>query len=315
MLNNLESNQHMRNLRLLHISPGVFCEPMDRQKLFRFTLVTFFIVVWITVIRFARNTAFVLGQNQWKTSEPELNESLQTAENIHLPAITSVSGEIKSEGIRATDKGLDFTILGDPFGYITVPAAGDAGNYFLFAGSTVSLRWTDPPRGQSRYEFNLLGFPDSDMVIGADYDFEDGVSIEWLVPENLPGSEIAAIAYSPAGNASFYALGATVYSRGFPPQDTCVLAVNQIAPIPVHLEPDKHSPIFADLFPGGEYYQVYSHNADEWYKVKVSARNWINQSRESPSCDESSSNCRSYSNNKFGWVNAVDGFRLFGPCD
>lgn len=108
---------------------------MDRQKLFRFTLVTFFIVIWITVIPFSRNTTSVLGQNQWKTTE-----------NIHLPAITSVSWEIKPEGIRAANKGLDFTILGNPFGYITVPAPGDAGNYFLFAGSTVRLRWTDPPR-------------------------------------------------------------------------------------------------------------------------------------------------------------------------
>ena len=299
----------------MHISADVFCKPMDRQKLIRFTLVTFFIVAWITVIRFSRNTTSVLRQNQWKTSEPELNESLQTVENNHLPAITTVSGKIKPEGIRATDKGLAFTILGNPFGYITVPASGDAGNFFLFAGSTVSLKWTDPPRDQSRYVFNLLGFLNSNIVIGADYDLEDGVSIEWFVPENLPGSEITAIAYSPAGNASFYAFGATVYSRGSPPQDTCVLAVNQIAPIPVHLEPDNHSPIFADIFPGGEYYQVYNHNGDEWYKVKVNSRNWINLSRESPTCDESSSNCRIYSNNEFGWVNAVDGLRLFGPCD
>lgn len=181
---------------------------MSKQKLVPFTLIALLIVVWISTFRFLRNGKFNFVQGHWRPKEPKMIESRETFENSNDPAITSFLEEIKSDGTRTTEYSLDIYNLGKLFGYITIPAPGNGGNFFLFAGSTANLKWTDPPSYQTRHEFNLLSFSDPVTVIGTDNNFEDGVSIEWFVPENLSGVEIVSIAYSPTGNISYYAIGA-----------------------------------------------------------------------------------------------------------
>lgn len=109
-------------------------------------------------------------------------------------------------------------------GFIVIPGVGDAGNYYLDAGSQIDLIWDSPPQNSSRYDFIMLDASDKTFVIGTDTDPSDGVSVVWRIPENLPGFEVMGIAYSSEGQAVYFAYGGTVYSGDEPPQTQPSLA-------------------------------------------------------------------------------------------
>ncbi len=111
-----------------------------------------------------------------------------------------------------------FNLPDQSVGFIVIPGVGDAGNYYLDAGSQIDLIWDSPPQNSSRYDFIMLDASDKTLVIGTDTDPSDGVSVVWCIPENLPGFEVMGIAYSSDGQAGYFAYGGTVYSGDEPPQ-------------------------------------------------------------------------------------------------
>jgi hypothetical protein len=215
--------------------------------------------------------------------------------------------------IQVETPGKEFYFSGEPVGFIVIPGVGDAGNFFLDAGSTVMLIWNDPPLDAARYDFALLDASGMPVVIGTDIEPADGVSVQWLVPANLPGYEVGGTAYSAKGEAVYFARGGTVYSHEAPPQNICTLSNNTIGAILVHLEPNPSSQIFADLIPG-RYVQVYERTPDGWYRIDASKLEVYNNT--TLICGESpASPCRGYSDSTTGWVQAREGVKLFGSCD
>ncbi len=186
----------------------------------------------------------------------------------------------------------------EPVGFISIPGVGDAGNYFLDSGSTITLTWNDPPPGAARYDFTLLDFSGLPMVIGTDIDPSDGVSTQWLVPENLSGSEVRGLAYASNGQAQSFAYGGAVYSGVIPPQTICTLGVQTTGALSVYPEPDLSSESFAYLI-AGQYAKVHERTSDGWYHIDAGEALDIQTNQPAVGT---------------GWVFDNHEFRLFGPC-
>jgi len=230
-----------------------------------------------------------------------------------LPPPTATAMFAPTSGaVQVETPGAQFYDSGEPLGFIVIPGMGDAGNYFLDAGSTVTLTWNDPPLEAARYDF-ILDTSGPPVVIGTDITSTDGISVQWLVPANLPGYEIEGTAYSTEGQAVYFAYGGTVYSGEIPPQDICTLSNNTVGVFPVHLEPNPSAQVFAELTPG-LYVQVYERISVDWYRIDVSKLEIYSDT--TLMCGESpTSPCRGYSDSAVGWVQAKGGVRFFGPCD
>ena len=193
-----------------------------------------------------------------------------TDAQLPLPPLTVTALISPTSGpIQVETPGAQFYAYGRPAGSISIPARGDAGNFFLHAGSTITLTWADPPLDAARYDFTMLDASGIPIVIGTDIYPADGISTQWLVPANLPGHEIGGTAYSTEGQAVYFAYGGTVYSGDIPPQDICTLSNNTVGVFPVHLEPNPSAQVFAELTPG-LYVQVYERISDDWYRIDVS---------------------------------------------
>ena len=231
-----------------------------------------------------------------------------------IPPLTVTAIVLSTPGpIQVETPGAQFYASGEPVGFIMIPGVGDAGNYFLDAGSTVTLTWNSPPLEAARYDFTILDTSDIPVVIGTDIDSSDGVSVQWLVPSNLPGYEIGGIAYTAEGQPAYFTSGGTVYSHEVPPQDICTLSNRTIGAIPVHLEPNPSAQVFANLV-GGLYVQVYERRPDAWYRIDASKLEIF--SNTTLICGESPiSPCRGYSDSRTGWIQAEGNVRFFGPCD
>ena len=231
---------------------------------------------------------------------------------MHPPTVTAIA--LPTPGpIQVETPGTQFNASGEPVGFIMIPGLGDAGNYFLDAGFTVTLTWSDPPLEAARYDFTMLDTSGIPVVIGTDIDSTDGVSVQWLVPANLSGYEVGGTAYSATGQATYFAYGGTVYSREVPPRDICTLSNRTIGAIPVHLEPNPSSQVFANLV-AGQYIQVHERRPDAWYRIDASQLEIF--SNTTLVCGESpTSPCRGYSDSQTGWIQAKGNVRFFGPCD
>jgi hypothetical protein len=199
-------------------------------------------------------------------------------------------------------------ISGEPVGSVRIfPDAADAGHYFLDAGSTVTLTWNGPPLNAARYDFTMLDASDLVIVIGTDIDPTDGISVQWLVPANLSGIEVGAIAYSSNGQADYFAHGGTVYSNQGPPQNICTLGVQNVGALEVYSEPSISLQGFAYLI-AGSYAEVYEHTADGWYRIDAS-KAWVHQ------ISKAGVNQTRQPATGTGWVFESHGSRLFGSCD
>jgi hypothetical protein len=249
-------------------------------------------------------TILVLISCSRQTPAPAVPIPPSTVTTIVLPT----SGPIQVETPVAQLYG-----SGEPVGFIMIPGLGDAGNFFLDAGSTVTLTWSDPPREASRYDFTMLDTSGIPFVIGTDIDSTDGVSVHFSVLSNLPGFESGGIAYTSEGQPAYFAYGETVYPCEALPQDNCTLSNRTIGPFPVHLEPNPSAQIFGN-FVAGQYVQVYEHRPDVWYRIHASQleifSNTILICGESPT-----SPCRGYSDRPTSWIQAKGNVRFFGPCD
>jgi hypothetical protein len=176
---------------------------------------------------------------------------------------------------------------------------GDAGNFFLYAGSILTLTWEDPPAGAARYDFVLSAFESSEtVVIGSDLDASDGVTTEWYVPEFVSGSLTGAAVFDD-GRVIYSHRSADLYSGIAPPEGTCVLASGTIGALDVFKQPSDASPPFAILVPG-EFAKVLERTIEGWYRIDAS-----------PAVDRDTGEPVS----GMGWVDSRQSIVLFGPCD
>jgi len=181
---------------------------------------------------------------------------------------------------------------------VHIPGIADAGNFFLFAGTTITLAWDNPPMNAMRYDF-LLSAPSTHetIVIGTDVDSMDGVSVQWTVPEGVEASMRAAAYYSD-GQVVYSDWSGDVYSGKAPPKNICTLTSGTIGAIELFDKPNFTSPSFAELIPG-QYAQVYERTSDGWYRIDASVAVVK----------------KGYTAIKTGWVFDERSIHLFGPCD
>ena len=99
------------------------------------------------------------------------------------------------------------------YGGIRYPfLTGDAGNFALEAGATITLTWEGAPVNADLYQFILQPLDGSpQIVIGVDEDASDGVSISWAVPAGIAADLKGVALYSDGKTAGSNPSG-TVYS-------------------------------------------------------------------------------------------------------
>ena len=144
---------------------------------------------------------------------------------------------------------------------------GDAGNFALLAGETITFTWENAPKGADKYEFTLAPLnKEPSLVLGIDSDDSDGVAVSWTIPEHI-AAELRATAYFPDGQKiELYA--PTIYSGDLPPVGVCsLIARNQ--PVEVYRLPDRTAEIFALLYPT-VYAQVLEIAPGSWYRIDAS---------------------------------------------
>jgi hypothetical protein len=145
---------------------------------------------------------------------------------------------------------------------------GDAGNFALLAGETITFTWENAPKGADKYEFALAPLnKEPALVLGIDFDDSDGVAISWAIPEHV-AAELRATAYfTDGGKIETYA--GTIYSGDFPPVGVCSLIARH-RPVEVYRLPDRTAEIFALLHPPA-YAHVLEIAPDNWYRIDASA--------------------------------------------
>lgn len=146
---------------------------------------------------------------------------------------------------------------------------GDAGNFALLAGETITFTWENAPTGADKYEFVLVPLnKEPSFLLGIDFDDSDGVAVSWTIPEHI-AAELHATAFFPDDRKIELSFAPTIYSGDFPPAGVCsLIARNQ--PVEVYRLPDRTAEIFALLHP-----TVYAHVLEiapnGWYRIDASA--------------------------------------------
>jgi hypothetical protein len=146
--------------------------------------------------------------------------------------------------------------------------SGDAGNFALLAGETITFTWENAPTGADKYEFVLVPLnKESSIVLGNDFDDSDGVALSWTIPEHI-AAQLHATAYFSNAPRIELSFAPTIYSGDFPPAGVCSLIARH-QPVEVYRMPDRTAEIFALLYPA-----VYAHvleiAPDGWYRIDAS---------------------------------------------
>lgn len=196
---------------------------------------------------------------------------------------------------------------------------GDAGNYYVLAGETITITWENAPVGADQYEFRIMPENgESPLVLENDIDAADGVSVSWTIPEQL-AAELQATAIFPDGKKVELPYPPMLYSGDLPPPGVCsLLARNQ--PVEVYRLPDRSAEIFALLRPA-----VYAHvleiAPDGWYRIDASVAEIYTPSQGSLPDINFQDFTISLSNRSDhspasgdGWVNGDKGILLIGDC-
>jgi hypothetical protein len=158
---------------------------------------------------------------------------------------------------------------GQPSALVFSHISGDAGNFYLLAGETITITWENAPAGADKYEFLLAPLNhETSIVLGSDLEDSDGVAISWAIPEHV-AAELRAIAYFSDGHKSELSFVPIVYSGDVPPVGVCSLMAKH-QPIEVYRLPDRTAEIFALLHPA-VYAQVLEITSDGWYRIDASA--------------------------------------------
>lgn len=185
-------------------------------------------------------------------------------------------------------------------GHIEMPwGIADAGNWFLYATSTLTLTWIDAPAGCEQYEFLLIPSSAERIVIGTDLDPSDGISVDWQVPEGLSEAGLRGEALCSGSQIGPSLHSGILYSGDSPPEGVCVLASANIGAPDVLREPSPSSEVVAKLRPG-DFAPVLEHNLDGWYRIGTDTLTPIGASESSPDT---------------GWITDQYPLKFFGPCD
>lgn len=207
----------------------------------------------------------------------------------------------------------------EPSSLVFPHITGDAGNFALLTGETITFTWKNAPTGADKYEFVLVPLnKEPSLVLGIDFDDSDGVAVSWTIPEHI-AAELHATAYFPDDRKIELSFAPTIYSGGFPPTGVCsLIARNQ--PVEVYRLPDRTAEIFALLHPA-----VYAHVLEiapnDWYRIDASAAELYTPFRgvlpDTGFRDVAISVAmNSYLSpaNGDGWVNSDKGVLLIGSC-
>lgn len=185
-------------------------------------------------------------------------------------------------------------------GYIEMPwGIADAGNWFLYATSTLTLTWVDAPAGCEQYEFVLSPSPTERIVIGTDRDLSDGISVDWQVPEDLSEAGLRGEALCSGSQVVPSLHSGILYSGDSPPKGVCVLASASIGAPDVLREPSLSSEAVAILIPG-DFAPVLEQTGDGWYRIDSRELTPVGTSDTSP---------------ETGWITDQYSLKFFGPCD
>lgn len=228
------------------------------------------------------------------TSTPRLLPTAIPSESVTTHTVDATPTSPASGEFQAT------VTPQSPRGFIDLPwGVGDAGNWFLYATSVLTLTWIDPPLLCDQYDFVISESPSEQTVIGTDLDASDGVSIEWQVPERISEASLRGEAF--CGDSSVISSfgSGILYSGDAPPEGVCVLASGTIGAIDVLHEPSLSSEPFAFLVPG-VFAPVLERTQDGWYRVDANVATLM--------VDESSAP-------ETGWITDRYSIKLFGPCD
>ena len=235
------------------------------------------------------------------------------AQTVNTPSQTSEPTATQTQTETPTPPAALYSSL--VFPHIT----GDAGNFALLAGETITFTWENAPAGADKYEFVLAPLnKEPSFVLGIDMDDSDGVAVSWTVPEHI-AAELHATAYFPEDRKIELPFAPMIYSGDLPPAGVCSLIARH-QPVEVYRLPDRTAEIFALLYPSA-YARVLEIAPNGWYRIDASAAELYTPSRGimpdpgfrdavisaamefdlSPASGE-------------GWVNDDKGVLLTGPC-
>ena len=236
-----------------------------------------------------------------------------TAPIVNTPAQTSEPAAAQTQTETPTPPAVT-----RPSSLVFPHITGDAGNFALLAGETITFTWENAPTGADKYEFVLAPLnKEPSFVLGIDLDDSDGVAVSWTIPEHL-AAELRATAYFPDGR-KIESNAPAIYSGDFPPAGVCsLMARNQ--PVEVYRLPDRTAEIFALLNPA-----VYAHvleiGPNGWYRIDASAAELYTPSRgvlpDTGFRDAAISTGMNFNLSPAsgdGWVNSDKGVLLAGSC-
>ena len=228
------------------------------------------------------------------------------------PAISATAVTIPTNTLMAT-------AVTQPSSLVFSHISGDAGNFFLLAGETITLTWENAPTGADMYEFVLVPLnQEPSFVLGTDSDDFDGIAVSWTIPEHV-AAELHATAYFPDDQNMELSFAPTVYSGEFPPAGVCSLIARH-QPVEVYRLPDRTAKIFALLHPA-VYARVLETAPNGWYRIDASAAELYMPSRGMvPDTGfrnvsvSAVTNSDPSSASADGWVNSDKGILLTGSC-
>ena len=117
-----------------------------------------------------------------------------TVQIVKTPAQTSEPTTIQTQTETPTPP-----TVTQPSSLVFPHLTGDAGNFALLAGETITFTWENAPTGADKYEFTLAPLnKEPSFVLGIDFDDSDGVAVSWTIPEHV-AAELRATAYFPDG--------------------------------------------------------------------------------------------------------------------
>lgn len=176
--------------------------------------------------------------------------------------------------------------------------SADAGNVSILAGATIEVTWTDAPLGAERYEFTLMAENSNSFLLGTDKDSSNGVSIQWIVPENLSAT-LSATAYFADGSSVTSLPSFNIYTGEAPPADVCTLRSTSVGVVDLYHEPYLESGTFAYIIPG-TYHPVLGSSKDGWYQVDAQGAHELGSGKAASG---------------IGWVHTRYPIGLSGPCE
>jgi hypothetical protein len=211
------------------------------------------------------------------------------------------------------------TAITQPSSLVFPHISGDAGNFALLAGETITFTWENAPSGADKYEFVLVPLDkEPSIALGSDLDDSDGVTVSWTIPEHI-AAELHATAYFPNDRKIELLFAPTIYSGDFPPAGVCSLMARH-QPIEVYRMPDRTAEIFALLYPA-VYARVLEIAPDGWYRIDASTAESSTAPRGiSPGPGFRDVTVSLAMNSQFspasgeGWVNSDQGVLLTGSC-